>query len=106
MTHHGAALRRLVQDDSLVQSLALNWRNAGLSSQDRALCGFAESLTLHPAASGDAVVIELRQVGFADRAVLDATQIIAYFNFVNRIALGLGVELESYWKEEEILGSR
>ncbi len=95
-----------MQDDSVVRALTRDWRNAVLSSQDRTLCEFAESLTLHPAASSDAAVLALRQAGLSDRAILDATQIIAYFNFVNRIALGLGVELESYWNEEEILRPR
>lgn len=37
---------------------------------------------------------DLRVVGFSDAAIHDAAAIVAYFNFVNRLALGLGVELE------------
>ncbi len=36
----------------------------------------------------------LKKAGLADRAILDAVLVISYFNFVNRIALGLGLELE------------
>ena len=36
----------------------------------------------------------MRAAGFDDAAVLRATEVIAYFNFVNRLATGLGVELE------------
>ena len=36
----------------------------------------------------------LRDAGLDDRAILDLVQVIAYFNFVNRLADGLGVELE------------
>jgi len=36
----------------------------------------------------------LRAAGFDDAAILRATEITAYFNFVNRLADGLGVELE------------
>lgn len=36
----------------------------------------------------------LRRVGFDDRAIHDACAIVSYFAFVNRIADGLGVELE------------
>ena len=37
----------------------------------------------------------LRAVGLDDRAILDACQVVAYFNFVNRIAQGLGVEFSA-----------
>ena len=37
----------------------------------------------------------LRQTGFSDAAVLEICQVTAYFNFVNRLADGLGVELET-----------
>lgn len=36
----------------------------------------------------------LREAGWSDRAVLDAAQVIAYFNYVNRLADGLGVDPE------------
>jgi alkylhydroperoxidase family enzyme len=38
---------------------------------------------------------QLRAAGFDDAAILRATEIVGYFNFVNRLANGLGVELES-----------
>ena len=43
----------------------------------------------------------LRDHGFSDRAILDINQITAYFAYVNRIADGLGVPLEDYWKSLE-----
>lgn len=46
----------------------------------------------------------LRTAGFDDRAIHDATQIISYFNYINRIADTLGVELETFvrhWGEED-----
>lgn len=36
----------------------------------------------------------LRQAGFSDAAIHDVVAVVAYFNFVNRMAVGLGVELE------------
>ncbi|PIV81613.1 hypothetical protein COW53_03405 [bacterium CG17_big_fil_post_rev_8_21_14_2_50_64_8] len=42
----------------------------------------------------------LREHGLDDRAVVDLNQTVAYFNYVNRIAEGLGVELESHWPEQ------
>ena len=43
---------------------------------------------------------DLRAVGLKDQDILDITLIVGYFNFVNRIALGLGVE----YSEEEVVG--
>jgi uncharacterized peroxidase-related enzyme len=51
----------------------------------------AEKLTSAPAAMTESDLGELRAVGLSDRDILDLTLIVAYFNFVNRIALGLGV---------------
>lgn len=39
---------------------------------------------------------KLRAAGFDDRAISSATQVIAYFNYINRIAEGLGVPAESW----------
>ena len=38
----------------------------------------------------------LRSHGFDDRAIHDAAQVIAYFNYITRIADGLGVEVETF----------
>lgn len=40
-------------------------------------------------------VDKLRGVGLSDRAIHDATQVIAFFNYINRVADGLGVDLEA-----------
>lgn len=41
-------------------------------------------------------ILNLRQIGLDDKAIHDATQVISYFNYINRIADGLGVEPESF----------
>ena len=42
-------------------------------------------------------VENLQQLGFAESDILDINQITGYFAFVNRLASGLGVELEAFW---------
>jgi alkylhydroperoxidase family enzyme len=42
----------------------------------------------------------LREAGFDDRAVHDAFQIAAYFNYINRVCDGLGVDLEDFMPEK------
>ena len=45
---------------------------------------------------------KLRKVGFKDPELLDIVQVVSYYNYVNRLACGLGVELEGYWEEENV----
>ncbi len=72
-----------------------DWRTAeGLSPADAALCAYAEKATRTPAAMKESDVETLRATGLDDTAISDATQVIAYFNYINRIADCLGVDLE------------
>ena len=41
-------------------------------------------------------VDELRRSGFGDAQISDAVQVISYFNYINRVADGLGVDLEDF----------
>lgn len=61
---------------------------------------YVDQLTRYPASISESDVADLRESGFSDRAILDMNQVAAYYNFVNRIADGLGVELEPYWESE------
>ncbi len=56
---------------------------------------YAMKLTRTPAAMTAADVEALRQAGFDDRMIHDICAITGYFAFVNRIADGLGVQLEA-----------
>lgn len=76
-----------------------DWRQAKLSAADNAMLEYTEKLTLRPMEMVEEDVDALREVGFSDAAVLDINQITGYFAFVNRVALGLGVELEEFWPE-------
>jgi alkylhydroperoxidase family enzyme len=55
---------------------------------------YALKLTLHPQEVTAHDLAPLREAGLADSTIHDAAAITAYFNFVNRIASGLGVDLE------------
>lgn len=58
---------------------------------------YCDKLTRSPSEVDHTDVDALRRAGFSDAAILDICQVTAYFNFVNRLADGLGVELEGYW---------
>jgi uncharacterized peroxidase-related enzyme len=101
MTHHGEALRRLIKDESLVSQLKEDYTRATLKAVDRAILDYAVKLTRTPAQVTPADVEALREAGLRDRAILDVAQVTAYFNYVNRLADGLGVKLEDYWTQKE-----
>lgn len=98
MQHHGAALRAETdQDDELVEALAGDWREAAVPEDLRALLDYAAKLTRKPGAVDEGDVERLRDAGWSDEAILHACEVVAYFNFVNRTADGLGVSLEPDW---------
>lgn len=74
--------------------MAADWRTAPLSAADRALAAWAEKLTRTPGAMTADDVETLRRHGFTDRALHDAAQVVAYFNYINRVADGLGIDPE------------
>ncbi|HEX9313052.1 MAG TPA: peroxidase [Actinomycetota bacterium] len=82
--------------DALVHGVARDWRSAPLSEADRALCAFAAKLTHDQQRMAAADLDRLRDHGFDDRAIHDAVQVIAYFNYVTRVADALGVEDEDF----------
>ncbi len=72
-----------------------DYTRADLATADRAMLDYAMKLTEAPASINDVDVTRLREVGFDDRGIHDICAITSYFAFVNRIADGLGVQLET-----------
>ena len=79
----------------MVEQLIQDWRQAQLPEADRAMLAYVEKLTLRPWDMVEADVSALREAGFGDAAILDINQVTAYYAYVNRLADGLGVELET-----------
>lgn len=99
--HHAEALNQYWKNDKKTEQFITDYRNAGLTETQIILCEFAENLTVNPSQFDDPQGTEkLRSAGLSDQAILDATLVVAYFNFVNRIVQALGVESS----EEEIRG--
>lgn len=71
-----------------------DYTTAPLNVVDRALCDHAVKLTRAPWTVTLADIDRLRGLGLNDRAINDATQVVSFFNYINRIADGLGVDLE------------
>ena len=71
-----------------------NWHDSELDAPDIALCEFAKQLTCTPNQMSEGHILDLRSQGFSDQGIHDATQVISYFNYINRIADSLDVDLE------------
>ncbi len=85
-------------DEELAEHAAHDYRQAALSPRERALCDFAVKLT-HLAAEVDQSDIDALQAqGLDDAAISDAIQVVGYFNYVTRVADGIGIDDEPEWR--------
>jgi uncharacterized peroxidase-related enzyme len=80
--------------EKLLSALIADYHEADLPAANRAMLDYAVKLTRSPGDMLREDVKALRAQGFNDRAIHDICAITAYYAFVNRIADGLGVELE------------
>jgi uncharacterized peroxidase-related enzyme len=93
VAHHTEPLRAYKVPERELEALGRGELPETLDEPTLALARFARALTVQPQAEPRAIEA-LREAGFDDRAVLDATLITGYFNFVNRVVIGLGVAIE------------
>jgi uncharacterized peroxidase-related enzyme len=96
VVHHGAALAEESRRPELAEAVA-SGAFQELPERMSTLCRYALKLTLRPWDMEERDLSILREVGFSDRDLVDANQVTSYFNYVNRVADGLGVELEPRW---------
>ena len=98
--HHSAALTRETGEPALAEAVVSGEHDA-LPPRLQALLEYAITLTVAPRAVERSAVERLQDAGLTARDVIDANQVVAYFNYVNRVAEGLGVELEESYSEQE-----
>lgn len=96
MVHHGRGLRRLLKDDELADAIEADWTTAPIDPKRQAMLTFSVKLTATPGEMKPDDAQALRDAGFSDRDILDITEVVAYYAYANRIADGLGIEVESW----------
>jgi uncharacterized peroxidase-related enzyme len=77
-----------------------DYHKADVPEKDIRMLEYAEKLTTDQCNMMKSDVARLGDAGFTDSDILDIAQVTAYYNYVNRLACGLGVELEDYWGDE------
>jgi uncharacterized peroxidase-related enzyme len=95
VAHHAEALRQLGEPAEQVAALSRGEKPSKLPHADAVLLDWARVAAAAPWSCGESDVAQLRTFGFDDRAVLDAALTVAYFSFVNRLVLLLGVKVEN-----------
>jgi uncharacterized peroxidase-related enzyme len=88
---HAEFLRLVAVDPELAAAVKKDWRAANLSDRERVMLSYVEKLTRSPAKVWKDDVDALRAAGFDDQGILQINLIASFFNYVNRVADGLGV---------------
>jgi uncharacterized peroxidase-related enzyme len=94
MESHEKDLRAVVESDEQRAAVQADYRSAGLAVGEVALLDFAVKLTKSPSGTRRDDLDTLRGHGFTDEQLVDAVHCISYFNFINRVLDGLGVDPE------------
>ncbi len=92
MEEHSRDLRAQGADEATVT--AVREGRPPASARDAALVEYAIKLTRSPWEMTRGDVETLREAGFSDEAIVDAAQVASFFNYINRVADGLGVDPE------------
>jgi uncharacterized peroxidase-related enzyme len=99
LANHWANARHLIADtdraDTVEKALHSRQPEKAFDGSELALLQYAEKLTLKPGEIVEADVTRLRDNGLDDGQILEANQIICYFNYVNRSLNGLGVTTDN-----------
>src|ERR1700730_4949354 len=98
LSHHFTNVRRLLQDESraneIYAALQEHRPERVFSGKELAVMNYAAKLTAHVADMCEDDVLHLRTAGCDDGEILEVNQVIAYFNYSNRLLNGLGVTTE------------
>jgi uncharacterized peroxidase-related enzyme len=109
LANHWANARHLIDDDQRADRIELALESQSPEDEfegaELALLDYAKKLTLSPGDMNEADIQALRLGGLDDGEILEANQIICYFNYANRCLNGLGVTTEGdvvgYYKDTD-----
>jgi len=92
VNHHAESLNHYWKDSERIQQFIKDFNSLELAERTSQMLNYAVKLTKTPKGVNRADVDALHECGFSDEDILNINLIVSYFNFVNRIANGLGVE--------------
>jgi len=92
ITSHSQAVREYSDDPVLADILVTNYSTAELTSRQRAMLDYAWNMTANVAKTGDEERESLINAGFTPEEIFDINDVVAYFNYTNRMTHGLGIK--------------
>ena len=98
--HHTESLNHYWKDRKKIEKFIDDFNSIELSTKLQYILDYVFKLTNNPSFINKTDIVSLRNLGLSDKDILDMNLITSYFNFVNRIALGLGIESS----DEELKG--
>ncbi len=100
VNHHAEALNHFWKDQKKIKELKKDYEKIDISKKEKNMLDFVKRSTERPSSIREEDLDDLRKAGFSDEEILNISMVSSYFNFVNRIALTLGVD----FSEEEMKG--
>ena len=94
MESHEKDLRSVVDSDEQRKAVQEDYHSASLTPRELAILDYAVKLTKHPLDVQQQDLDALREHGLNDEQLVDAVHCIGYFNFINRVLDGLGIDPE------------
>lgn len=94
LSTHCEAMRRLTGDKELGPEFVRCWPDYQIDDQTRALLRYARRLTESPSQVDDADIGSLREAGWDERAIYEATALIGVFNFIGRLEAASGLPMD------------
>ena len=91
---HGEYLRQATEDPEIASIVMQDYGNAALDKETLVIVEYVEKLTKTPSEMTEDDVETLRSAGLSDSQILSVVMITAMFAFMNRLADGLGVQIE------------
>ena len=96
--HHSVGVRKNMGDDQKCEAILRSIDNGNtdkaFDSKFNAGISYAKTITNELAKVEENDIEKLRTAGFSDGEILEVNQVVSYFNYVNRMVVGLGVDLE------------
>jgi uncharacterized peroxidase-related enzyme len=96
--HHFVGMSRLINDVEKVENIrnALETENLNkaFTNKECAALEYIRMITKNPMNIMEDDVQKLRNVNWTDGEILELNQVASYFNYVNRMVLGLGINTE------------
>ncbi|VAX33106.1 hypothetical protein MNBD_NITROSPINAE05-132 [hydrothermal vent metagenome] len=94
LIHHTNFMTLYGISPAVSEQIVRDPQSADISKAEKRLLAYVKKVTQQACKVTDADVESLKEIGWSEEEILEATMIISLFNSINRVADALGVQLE------------